>query len=157
MAAASAAVDHQDLPHRPAVARLHGVRRCRRCSPAHRAASSAAMSDSQERFRVRMEGTLPIRLTVAEMTPDEALAAVEFLERELQLTQAAAAPALALLQRHVAGDRSTLQWELRQAWRRWFGCSSRLPGCTRRCGQRCRRRTDGEHRHHRRRARARSV
>ena len=32
---------------------------------------------SDERFHVRMEGDRPIRLTVAEMTPDEALAAVE--------------------------------------------------------------------------------
>ena len=37
------------------------------------------MSDSQERFHVRMEGDRPVRLTVAEMTPDEALAAVAFL------------------------------------------------------------------------------
>jgi hypothetical protein len=43
------------------------------------------MSDVLERFRVRVEGTLQIRPRVAEMTPDEALAAVEFLERELQL------------------------------------------------------------------------
>jgi hypothetical protein len=66
------------------------------------------MSDSLERFRVRMEGTRPIRLPVAEMTPDEALAAVEFLERELQLMQANAAPAVALLQRIVDGDRHPL-------------------------------------------------
>jgi hypothetical protein len=44
------------------------------------------MADSLERFRVRMEGTRPIQLPVAEMTPDEALAAVEFLEREPQYT-----------------------------------------------------------------------
>jgi hypothetical protein len=73
------------------------------------------MSDSQERFHVRMAGDRPIRLPVAEMTPDEALAAVEFLERELQLMQAAAAPALALLQRVADGDRSMPQWELHRA------------------------------------------
>jgi hypothetical protein len=73
------------------------------------------MSDVLERFRVRVEGTLQIRLRVAEMTPDEALAAVEFLERELQLMQAAAAPALALLQRATDGDQSAPLWELHRA------------------------------------------
>ena len=70
---------------------------------------------TQERFHVRIEGTLPIRLTVAEMTPDEALGAVEFQERELQLMQAAAAPAVALLQRVADGDRSMTRRELRDA------------------------------------------
>ena len=83
----------------------------------HIGRQALGMSDVLERFRVRVEGTRPIRLTVAEMTPNEALAAVEFLERELQLTQAAAAPALALLQRATDGDgdQSAPQWELRRA------------------------------------------
>ena len=70
---------------------------------------------TQERFRVRMEGTLQIRLPVAEMTPDEALAAVAFQERELQLMQAAAAPALALLQRAATGGQTMPRWELSRA------------------------------------------
>ena len=78
-------------------------------------ASSAAMPDSQESFHVRTEGTRPIRLTVAEMTPDEVLAAAEFQERELQRMHSHAAPALALLQRVADGDRSMPQWELHRA------------------------------------------
>jgi hypothetical protein len=62
-----------------------------------------------------MEGTRSIRLPVAEMTPDEVLAAIEFLDRELQLMQQHAAPALALLQRATDGDQSAPQWELRRA------------------------------------------
>ena len=62
-----------------------------------------------------MEGDRPLRLTVAEMTPDEALAAVAFQERELQLMQETAAPAMALLKRLADGDRSTLRWELQRA------------------------------------------
>jgi hypothetical protein len=73
------------------------------------------MADLQERFLVRMEGTRPIRLPVAEMTSGEALAAVEFLEHELQLMQAAAAPALVLPQRVTNDDRSTPRWELHRA------------------------------------------
>jgi hypothetical protein len=44
-----------------------------------------------------MAGDRSIRLPVAEMTPDEALAAVGFLERELAIMMENAAPALALL------------------------------------------------------------
>jgi hypothetical protein len=75
------------------------------------------MSDSHdpERFFVRMEGDRPIRLNVAEMTPDEALAAVAFQERELQLMRETATPALALLQRVADGDRSMTRLELREA------------------------------------------
>jgi hypothetical protein len=73
------------------------------------------MSDSQERFHVRMKGDRPIRLAAAEMTPDEALAAVEFLERELQLMQQHAVPAVALLQRIADGDRSMSRRQLRKA------------------------------------------
>ena len=62
-----------------------------------------------------MEGTRPIRLPVAEMTSDEALAAVAFAERELQLMQANAVPALALLDRAAAGDQSAPQRELCRA------------------------------------------
>jgi hypothetical protein len=53
-----------------------------------------------------MEGDRPIRLTVAEMTPDGALAAVAFQERELLLMQETAAPALTLLKRLADGDRA---------------------------------------------------
>jgi hypothetical protein len=56
------------------------------------------MADSQERFHVRLEGTRPIRLTVAEMIPEDVRLAVAFAEHELQLMQQHAAPALALLQ-----------------------------------------------------------
>ena len=73
------------------------------------------MSDSQERFHVRLEGTRPIRLTVAEMTPEDVRLAVAFAERELQLMQQHAAPALALLQRAADGDGSVLRWELHRA------------------------------------------
>jgi hypothetical protein len=68
-----------------------------------------------ERFHVRMDDDRPIRLTVAEMTPAEALAAVAFQERELAIMQEQAAPALALLQRLADGDRSMPRRELRQA------------------------------------------
>jgi hypothetical protein len=73
------------------------------------------MPDSQERFHVRLEGTRPIRLTIAAMTPDEALAAVAFQERELQLMQENAAPSVALLQRVAASDPSMPRWELHRA------------------------------------------
>lgn len=73
------------------------------------------MADSQERFFVRMEGTQPIRLTVAEMTPEDARLAVTFQERELLLMQEHAAPVLALLQRVAGGDRSMPRRELRRA------------------------------------------
>ena len=73
------------------------------------------MPDSPERFHVRLEGTLPIRLTVAEMTPEDVPRAVAFAERELQLTQGLAVPALALLQRVADGDQSVLRWELHRA------------------------------------------
>jgi hypothetical protein len=49
------------------------------------------------------------------MAPDEALAAVAFQERELQLMQEAATPTLALLQRVADGDRSMPRRELRKA------------------------------------------
>jgi hypothetical protein len=62
-----------------------------------------------------MKGERPIRLPVAEMTPDEALAAVAFAARELQLMQANATPAVALLQRVAAGDRSMTRRQLRKA------------------------------------------
>jgi hypothetical protein len=62
-----------------------------------------------------MEGDRPVRLPVSEMTPDEALAAVAFQERELHLMQAAAARALALLQRAADGDWSMPRWELCRA------------------------------------------
>ena len=68
---------------------------------------------SAERFRVRMEGTRVVHLTAAEMTPEDVRLAVAFAERELQLMQETAAPAMALLQR--AADQSMLQWELRRA------------------------------------------
>jgi hypothetical protein len=70
---------------------------------------------SQERFPVRMEGVRPVRLTVAEMTPDEARLAVAFAERELVLTLENATPALALLQRVAEGDRSMTRREVRKA------------------------------------------
>ena len=70
---------------------------------------------SDERFRVRLEGTRPIRLTVAEMTPEDVRLAVAFAERELQLMQETAAPAMALLQRAGDGDQSMPRWELRRA------------------------------------------
>jgi hypothetical protein len=70
---------------------------------------------SDERFRVRLEGTRPIRLTVAEMTPEDVRLAVAFAERELQLMQETAAPAMALLQRAADGDQSMPRWELRRA------------------------------------------
>ena len=73
------------------------------------------MPDPQERFRVRLEGTRPIRLTVAEMTPEDVPLAVAFAERELQLTQGHAALALALLQRAANGDQSMPGWELHRA------------------------------------------
>ena len=73
------------------------------------------MSDSQERFRVRMEGTRPIWLPVAEMTPDDALAAVAFQERELAVMMENAAPGVALLQRIADGDRSMSRRQLRRA------------------------------------------
>jgi hypothetical protein len=49
------------------------------------------------------------------MTPDEALAAVAFQERELQLMQETAAPAIKLLQRVADGDRAMPRRELRKA------------------------------------------
>jgi hypothetical protein len=70
---------------------------------------------SAETFRVRLEGTHPIRLTDAEMTPEDVRLAVAFAERELQLMQEHAAPALALLQRVANGDQSMPRWELRRA------------------------------------------
>ena len=73
------------------------------------------MPDSQESFPVRTEGTRPIRLTVAEMTPEDVRLAVASAEHELQLMQQLATPALALLQRVAAGDRSMPQWELHRA------------------------------------------
>jgi hypothetical protein len=68
-----------------------------------------------ERFHVRAEGTRPIRLTVAEMTPEDVRLAVAFAERELLHMTEHAAPARALLQRVADGDRSMPQWELRRA------------------------------------------
>jgi hypothetical protein len=68
-----------------------------------------------ERFHVRMEGDRPVRLPVAEMTPNDALAAVAFQERELVLMQETAAPALALLKRVADGDRSMTRREVRKA------------------------------------------
>jgi hypothetical protein len=62
-----------------------------------------------------MEGDRPIRLTVAEMMPDEARLAVAFAERELVLTLENATPALALLQRVADGDRSMTRREVRKA------------------------------------------
>jgi hypothetical protein len=62
-----------------------------------------------------MAGSRPIRLAVAEMTPDEALAAVAFLERELAIIMENAAPAVALLQRVADGDRSMSRRQLRRA------------------------------------------
>jgi hypothetical protein len=73
------------------------------------------MSDSQERFHVRIEGDRPIRLPVAEMTPDYALAAVAFQERELVIMMENSAPAVALLQRIADGDRSMPRRQLRKA------------------------------------------
>jgi hypothetical protein len=70
---------------------------------------------SAETFHVRMEGPRVVRLTVAEMTPEDLRLAGAFAERELQLMQQHAVPALALLQRVAAGDRSTLPWELHRA------------------------------------------
>ena len=47
------------------------------------------MSDSHEpeHFHVRLEGPRVVRLTVAEMTPEDLRLAVAFAERELQLMQ----------------------------------------------------------------------
>jgi hypothetical protein len=73
------------------------------------------MPDSQESFHVRTEGTRPIRLTVAEMTPEDVRLAVTSAEHELQLMQQLATPGLALLQRVADGDRSLPQWELHRA------------------------------------------
>jgi hypothetical protein len=73
------------------------------------------MADSQERFHVRTEGDRPIRLTVAEMAPEDMRLAVAFAEHELQLMQENAAPAMALLQRVADGDRSMPRRELRRA------------------------------------------
>ena len=64
-----------------------------RCSRRRRLPGSAArgdaerMSDSPERYFVRMEGDRPVRLPVAAMTPEERVAGVAFQERELQLMQ----------------------------------------------------------------------
>ena len=73
------------------------------------------MANSQERFHVRLEGTRPIRLTAAEMTPEDARLAVAFAEHELQLMQEHATLVLALLQRVADGDRSMPRWELSRA------------------------------------------
>jgi hypothetical protein len=62
-----------------------------------------------------MEGNRLLRLPVAEMTPDEAVAAVAFMERELAIMTGHAAPALALLGRVADGDRSMPRRELRTA------------------------------------------
>jgi hypothetical protein len=60
-----------------------------------RHAKLARMIESPtERFHVRMEGDRPIRLAVAEMTPDEALAAVAFQERELSRLRVSASEGL---------------------------------------------------------------
>jgi hypothetical protein len=81
-----------------------------------RHAMLARMIDSPtERFHVRMEGVSPVRLPAAEMTPDEALAAVAFQERELAIMMENAAPAVALLQRIADGDRSMSRRQLRKA------------------------------------------
>lgn len=69
---------------------------------------------SQERSHARMERNRPIRLPVADMTPDEALAAVAFLERELAHMTKRAATGLAMLGRAAAGDRSMTRRELRE-------------------------------------------
>ena len=72
-------------------------------------------SHEPERFHVRLDGTRVVRLTVAEMTPEDLRLAVASAERELQLMQQHAVPALALLQRVADGDQSVLQWELHRA------------------------------------------
>ena len=62
-----------------------------------------------------MEGDRPIRLTVDEMTPDEALLAVASQERELTIMTEHATPSLALLQCIENGDHSMTQRKLREA------------------------------------------
>jgi hypothetical protein len=62
-----------------------------------------------------MEGTRVVHLTVAEMTPEDVRLAVAFAERELQLMQETATPALELLKRVADGDRSMPPWELCRA------------------------------------------
>jgi hypothetical protein len=146
-------------PRQPRISRLAtqslaplAPARSRSCPPARRAPMLHApirtemwpplMSD--ERFRVRLEGTRPIRLTVAEMTPEDVRLAVAFAERELQLMQETAAPAMALLQRAATSRCHGGNCAGRgRRWRRWCGCSSRRTGYARRCGQWCpRRRTE---------------
>jgi hypothetical protein len=78
-------------------------------------AEHATGTMNAERFHVRMEGDRPIRLTVAEMTPEDALLAIAFQERELAIMMENAAPVLALLQRVADGDRSMTRRELRNA------------------------------------------
>jgi hypothetical protein len=68
-----------------------------------------------ERFHVRLERDRPIRLPIAEMTPEDALAAVAFQERELAIMMENAAPAVTLLQRVTDGDRSMTRRESRKA------------------------------------------
>ena len=69
-----------------------------------------------ELFFVRLDADKrAVRLSVAEMAPDDVLAAIAWMERELQLAQASAAPALALLQRAANGERTMRARDLREA------------------------------------------
>ena len=87
---------------------LRGRRRLNRVYRSRRA-MLARMIDSlePERFFVCMRAASdrPVRLPVADMTPDEALAAVVFQERELVHMTKNAAPALELLGRVAAATR----------------------------------------------------
>jgi hypothetical protein len=77
----------------------------------------ARMIDSPgpERFHVRLEGHHPVRLTVAEMTPEDARLAVRVSGARAGIMMENTVPALALLQRVADGDRSMTRRQLRKA------------------------------------------
>ena len=82
-----------------------------------------AMPDSQpdagppETFHIRMNGDQPIRLPVAEMTPEDARLAITFQEHELAIMAGIAAPTLMLLQQASTGEHAMSPSELRDAYK----------------------------------------
>jgi hypothetical protein len=102
-------------------------RRCaQRSSPAlftgMPARHAPSMPDSQpgagppETFHIRMNGDQPIRLPVAEMTPEDARLAITFQEHELAIMARIAAPTLMLLQQAFKGEHAMTPSELREAY-----------------------------------------
>jgi hypothetical protein len=71
---------------------------------------------SNEAFHVRMMGQHAVRKPVAKMTLADVLLSVAWHEKELQLTEIAAQPHLAMLRQAATGDRhAIITAELRDA------------------------------------------